>query len=154
MKWLFVLAVIWSFIESPFELVRVEPVSSLSVSEVQPPSPSGEVDNAIETKAFRSGRRTYRAPRSGYTGNPSGTNRTGRETGGNAPAARPPASRGGGFGGFWGGIVAGSLLGSLFNPFGYGGFGYGGINWLAVLIWGGLLYAAFRFIRRMLAVRR
>ena len=154
LKWLVVVTVIYSFISSPFESVSASSGSSRVPSEIQSQAPSESVGSEIETKAFRSGRRTYRAPtRSGNTGVQAGTNRSQRP-GAATPVTRAPASRWGGFGGFFGGMLAGSLLGSLFNPFGYGGIGFGGINLLSVLIWAGLLYVAYRLIRRMLVARR
>lgn len=154
MKGLVVIAVICGIILSPFPAAAL-PVPSRVPTEVISPSPSLGADDGIETKAFRSGRRTYRAPtRSGNTGGvQSGTTRTQRP-GTGTPVTRAPASRFGGFGGFFGGMLAGSLLGSLFNPFGYGGLGFGGFNLLAVLVWVVVIYAAFRLIRRMLVPRR
>ncbi|RIE01368.1 hypothetical protein [Cohnella faecalis] len=82
-----------------------------------------EEDNSVQSKAFRSGRRTYRAPRSGYTGG----NRTGVAPGTNTgrTTRTPAAGTTGRFGGFFGGLTAGSLLGGLLNPFGFGGWGGG-----------------------------
>ncbi|WP_027084621.1 hypothetical protein [Cohnella panacarvi] len=127
-----------------------------TATEIRSPAPGPDAPGQVETNAFRSGRRTYRAPaRGGNTGvQAPGATRTGQRPVSSTPVTRAPASRWGGFGGFFGGLFAGSLLGSLFNPFGYGGLGFGGFNLLAVLIWVGLFYVAFRFIRRMLAPRR
>ncbi|MBO9598394.1 MAG: hypothetical protein J7559_11335 [Cohnella sp.] len=155
MKWLVALTVFCCAAVSPF--VMENSLATVRASmEIQPPAPNPDALDQVETNAFRSGRRTYRAPtRSGNTGvQAPGTARTGQRPGATAPVTRAPASRWGGFGGFFGGLFAGSLLGSLFNPFGLGGFGFGGINLLAVLIWIGLFYVAIRFIRRMSAPRR
>ena len=135
--------------DSPLITVR-------TATEIRSPVPSPDAVDQVETNAFRSGRRTYRAPvRSGNTGVPAaGTTRTGQRPNVSTPGTRAPASRWGGFGGFFGGLFAGSLLGSLFNPFGYGGLGFGGINLLAVLVWVGMAYVVIRFIRRALAPRR
>lgn len=155
MKWLVSLAVFCCAIVSPFVMDSLL-VTVRAATEIRSPAPSPDALDQIETNAFRSGRRTYRAPvRSGNTGvQAPGTTRTGQRPGASTPVTRAPASRWGGFGGFFGGLFAGSLLGSLFNPFGYGGLGFGGFNLLAVLVWVGLFYVAYRFIRRMLAPRR
>ncbi len=98
-------------------------------------------------------RRSYRSPRSGYTGgtrsgiNPGTTDRTGRRTGVNDPAARTPNVPTNRFGGFFGGILAGTFLGSLLNPFGFGGTG--GFSIIGILFWAVILYVAFRFLRRL-----
>jgi uncharacterized membrane protein len=114
-------------------------VASLIVPTVVPPIIKDE--NNIQTEAFRSGRSSFRSPRSGFTG---GT----RSPRANQPANRTPAaaptSR---FGGFFGGMLAGTFLGSLLNPFGFGGAG--GFSLIGLLFWGAIIYFAFRVIRML-----
>lgn len=153
MKRLVVWIIVCCAIVAPF-VMESSLLTVRTATEIRSPAPSPDTLDQVETNAFRSGRRTYRAPvRSGNTGVPAGT-RAGQRPGATTPGTRAPATRWGGFGGFFGGLFAGSLLGSLFNPFGYGGIGFGGFNLLAVLVWVGLFYVVYRFVRRMLAPRR
>ncbi|KIL41856.1 hypothetical protein SD70_04370 [Gordoniibacillus kamchatkensis] len=122
-------------------------------------------DGTLEQQALRGG--AYRSPGGTFSGGArpgGGTYRTGPRTP-SPDVTRPPRTTtpGGGAGyvpgrtgTFLGGMAAGALLGHLLNPFagfgwgGYGGYGGGfGMSLLSLLIWAGLLYAAYRVIRRL-----
>ncbi|HEV8438736.1 MAG TPA: Tim44 domain-containing protein [Methylomirabilota bacterium] len=63
-----------------------------------------------------------------------------------APASSPLAPQRSGWGGMLGGLLVGGLIGSmLFGGMGHGLFG--GIGMMEILIVGGLIYLAFRFMR-------
>jgi hypothetical protein len=111
-------------------------------------SPAEKDGDHIQSKAFRSGRGSFRSPRSGYTGgNRNGvTDGRGQKPVANNPVNRTPASTNR-FGGIFGGLLAGTLLGSLLNPFGFGGAG--GFSFIGLLFWGVIIYLAFRVIRKM-----
>jgi hypothetical protein len=147
---------------------NAEVILPITVEQDRSGAPSAD-DGTVEQQAARGG---YRSPRGSFSG---GGARTGvapgegatYRTGPRAPSSnvtRPPGTTtGGGFGfgrtgTFLGGMAAGAVLGHLFNPFaGFGwgwGTGYGGgfgFGWsfLSLLIWGVILYAAFRLIRRL-----
>ncbi|MCD9025335.1 hypothetical protein [Cohnella silvisoli] len=111
-------------------------------------SPAVEDGNNIQSKAFRSGRGSFRSPRSGYTGGTRGgvTNGRGQRPGANTPVNRAPGPTNR-FGGIFGGFLAGTLLGSLLNPFGFGGTG--GFSFIGLIFWGVILYFVFRLLRRL-----
>lgn len=155
LRFIIVLSIISSLGLAPNHSVIPNSSKTIEVQDVIESSPSPKENDTVNPYAYRSGRRTYRAPRSGNTGVVPGTNRTGQRPGDQAPVGRTPAARPSPFGGFFGGLFAGTLLGSLLNPFGYGGFGgFGGINVIGLLFWGAILYMAYRLIRRVLSKQR
>lgn len=119
------------------------------------------VDDAPDEENYRpEAYRSYRSPRSGYTGggNRSGVtpgttaDRAGRRPGVNDPVTRTPNAPANRFGGFFGGILAGTLLGSLINPFGFGVDG--GFSFVGLLFWAVILYFAYRIVRKLLGRAR
>jgi predicted lipid-binding transport protein (Tim44 family) len=113
-------------------------VSSVLVPPIVPPVIEDE--NTIQTEALRSGRGSFRSPRSGFTG---GT----RRPSANEPVSRTPAAPTSRFGGFFGGMLAGTFIGSLLNPFGFGGTG--GLSIIGLLFWGLIIYLTFRVLRML-----
>ncbi|MCR8636728.1 MULTISPECIES: hypothetical protein [Paenibacillus] len=135
------------------------PIMQLNVA-ASAPSVNVEEENYIESKAYRSGRGSYRSPAGGYTGGTrsgatpgSNTGQTTRTPGVNEPANRAPGTSTGRFGSFFGGLAAGTLLGSILNPFGFGGFGGagmgGGFSLIGLLFWAVIIYMAYRVLRRL-----
>ncbi|NOU95722.1 hypothetical protein GC093_21195 [Paenibacillus sp. LMG 31456] len=141
-----------------FLLLQV-PITELYAAAAAP-SVNAEDESYIESKAYRSGRGSYRSPAGGYTGgNRSGINpgnnagQTTRRPGVNEPANRTPGASTGRFGSFFGGLAAGTLLGSILNPFGFGGYGGagmgGGFSLIGILFWAVIIYMAYRVLRRL-----